>query len=63
MELRTSNSVTPEEEDSFEKAIKAPILKNYKLPTTQGLLISLAWLSARDPQGGTPGAEPLVWDS
>ena len=63
-EPRSSNTVRPEEEeeedDSFEKAAKAPILKTYKLPTTQGPLISQSITSrvgplGQDPRGETPG--------
>ena len=54
---RSSNAMRPEEEDSFEKA---PILKIFKLPTTQGPLISCSITSRVEPLGQDPRGQDLI---
>ena len=50
-EPRSSNTMRSEEVDSFEKkTVKAPILKTYKLSTTQGPLIGPNMTLGRAPQ-------------
>ena len=54
-----SNIVTlEEEEDSFEKAVKAPILKTLKLPTIQGPFISHCITPGMGPTTINPQKRP-----